>query len=362
VSFSLRAWLTGLYVRNKPSRYCLARLEVEQLEDRRLLSTITVNSARDRDFRDAELTLREAILLSNGDVAFAALSQAEQAQVNGFPGVGIQDTIRFSIPGGVFQTIVVGSESNGAPLPTITDSMTIIDGYSQPGTSVNTEAAGNNAIIGIELNGNATNGNGLSIRANNCVVKGLAIYSFSGAGLYIEADMVSNTVEGNFLGTSALGLQGGHVRGNNYGVEIDNARNNLIGGLSPRQRNLISGNEETGVYVHGMQDNARHNVIRGNFIGTNKAGTGPLGNKAAGVWLDLDIGFGNMIGGNTISGNGLAGNAAAGVNLEGGRENLIQNNLVGTDVTGQNALPNTGDGLFVLDSSSNRGRCQFLTA
>ncbi len=356
---SIHQQLTRQRVNQSSIRRWPCRLELEQLENRQLLSTITVNSPRDGDFRDVDLTLREAILLSNGDLAWAALTAAEQGQVNGFPGQGIADTIEFNIGGGVLHTIAVGSESNGAPLPAITDSMTVIDGYSQPGTSFNTEAAGNNAIIGIELAGNPTDGNGLTIRANDCLVRGLAIYSFSRAGVYVDAGMAFNIMAGNFIGTSALGLQGGPVHGNLYGVEIDNARNNWIGGVDPGQRNLISGNQDSGVYVHGVGETARNNWIQGNFIGTSKTGTAALGNWKSGVWLDLDLSFENSIGGssvsarNVIAGNGVGGNVGDGVHVEGGRNNLIQNNLIGTDVTGQNALANTGDGVFVLDSSSN---------
>src|SRR5262245_58806871 len=76
------------------------RIFLEQLEDRSLLSAIiTVNSVADADVRDSELTLREAILVTNRSLAVASLTAAEQAQITGTPSSGDVDTIAFNIPG-----------------------------------------------------------------------------------------------------------------------------------------------------------------------------------------------------------------------------------------------------------------------
>src|SRR6476660_2068466 len=57
------------------------------------------------------------------------------------------DTIAFNIPGSSVRTIAPATE-----LPVITSPVTI-DGYTQPGSSVNTLAGGDNAVLLIELNG-----------------------------------------------------------------------------------------------------------------------------------------------------------------------------------------------------------------
>ena len=55
---------------------------LEPVEDRRMLSTISVNTAVDEnDQTDSTLSLREAIEVSNGDLAISSLSAQEQAQV-----------------------------------------------------------------------------------------------------------------------------------------------------------------------------------------------------------------------------------------------------------------------------------------
>ena len=56
---------------------------------------------------------------------------------------------------------------------------------------------------------------------------------------------------------------------NSYGVYINNAANNTIGGTAASARNIISGNTNDGVYVTGAL--ATGNAIQGNFIGTNAA-------------------------------------------------------------------------------------------
>src|SRR5258708_36480769 len=65
---------------------------------------------------------------------------------NGTAGI---DTIVFAIPGSGLHTIAPTSN-----LPTITEAV-IIDGYSQAGSSANTLALGDNAVLQIEVTGTA---------------------------------------------------------------------------------------------------------------------------------------------------------------------------------------------------------------
>ena len=70
------------------------------------------------------------------------------------------------------------------------------------------------------------------------------------------------------------------------------ALNNTIGGLNPSARNVISGNNASGV---GFFNNATGNVVQGNFIGTDVNGTADLGNSADGVTFSFTS-SGNTIG------------------------------------------------------------------
>ena len=59
-----------------------------------MAARITVNSTDDSNIRNGILTLREAILVANGTQNVAALTVAEQAQINGTVGTGAdRDTI-----------------------------------------------------------------------------------------------------------------------------------------------------------------------------------------------------------------------------------------------------------------------------
>src|SRR5205807_1424701 len=115
------------------------------------------------------------------------------------------DTITFHIPGSGVHTITPLPD-----LPTITDPV-IIDGYTQPGASPNTNpltlgpgALGSNAVILIELSGSGGAGVGLNISAGNSTVRGLAINRFANSGINLSpAD--GNIIEGNFLGTDPTG-------------------------------------------------------------------------------------------------------------------------------------------------------------
>ena len=113
-------------------------------------------------------------------------------------------TITFDIPGAGVHTI----QPTGA-LPLITCSHLSIDGYSQPGTSRNTLATGNNAVILIEINGQLSGyANGLVIQTDSVGIDGLAINGFAyGDGIQVIAGLGTPGfgLSGNFIGTDASG-------------------------------------------------------------------------------------------------------------------------------------------------------------
>ena len=91
-----------------------------------------------------------------------------------------RDTILFNLTGNVVHTI-----RPLTPFPIVTDSL-VINGYSQPGSSVNTLAVGNNARILIQLDGSlmAGVGSGITIQGGgNSIVRGLVVNRFSSAGI-----------------------------------------------------------------------------------------------------------------------------------------------------------------------------------
>ena len=88
------------------------------------------------------------------------------------------------------------------------------------------------------------------------------------------------------------------------------------------------------------------NIIQGNLIGTDKSGRHALGNRFAGVF---DAGYGNTYGGTTAAArNVISGNDSVGLLMVGGSAATIEGNLIGTDATGNGPLGNQGDGVEVF--------------
>jgi parallel beta-helix repeat protein len=187
----------------------------------------------------------------------------------------------------------------------------------------------------------------------------------------------SNTVQGNLIGTDVTGTKalGG------IGVSIIYEYNYAtIGGTSPTARNVISGNSGPGIYLDMVWDN----TIQGNYIGTDPTATVAVPNTGAGIQSDdatirwwgsstpvtvVFPAFMNTIGG-TVSGAGnvISGNAKDGISIAGSTQdyngaavtgagigtpegNPILGNLIGTDASGANAIPNGGNGIHLLSAT-----------
>jgi trimeric autotransporter adhesin len=228
-------------------------------------------------------------------------------EANATPG---KDTINFNIPGGGVKTIKPSSA-----LPKIRDEV-IIDGYSQPGASANTLAAGTNAVLKIELNGEGRPFPGLWLITSDSVVKGLVINRFDHIGIEIGPSGSGNKIAGNFIGTNAAGTLDRGNLGRGVTIFGEDTSSNTVGSGRPASRNLISGNDSGGVGLFGPD-----NAILGNLIGTKKDGASPLGNSGNGVDIRIpefyDMDEANNVVGGTLPGdaNAIAFNNGDGVNL-----------------------------------------------
>ena len=190
-----------------------------------------------------------------------------------------------------------------------------------------------------------------SILDNVIADNGLGIALFKGTDPdQMKADF--NKVKGNLIGTKANGTE---ALGNKWhGILMRRCNNNTIGGTSPEERNIISGNEGWGIHL-GPGD-AANNIIIGNFIGTDVNGTAAIGNDG-GIWIGNGA-SNNRVGGTTaserniISGNGDH-NQSHGVVIadETTTANIVIGNYIGLDVTGKEPLGNAGDGIHILDEA-----------
>src|SRR6266550_1183098 len=288
--------------------------------------------------------------IGDGICATASGNCSLRAAIQEANAIAGTDNIYFNISGTGVKTI-----SPGSPLPDITSAV-YIDGYTQTGASQNTLPNGNNAVLTIELNGlNSGSAFGLKVVAGGCTVRGLVIHSFSEGQISLTTNG-GNATEGNFIGTNAAGTAQGFCNGlpgaATDGIDIFTA-NNTIGGTTAAVRNIISGNCGTGIEIAS----GNTNNILGNFIGTNFTGTVDVGNDFGGIYVlssNNNIGGDAAGAGNVISGNGNASFAANGITLAGQtKSNVMQGNLIGTDVNGTLALPNTGQGVLLMNDASN---------
>ena len=90
------------------------------------------------------------------------------------------------------------------------------------------------------------------------------------------------------------------------------------------------------------------NVVQGNYIGTNAAGTAPLPNF--GYAVVLMAGASNTTVGGTVAAarNVLSGNDQAGVGIfSGATGNVVRGNYIGTNAAGTAAIGNQFGGVWL---------------
>uniref|UniRef100_UPI00286D8556 DUF4347 domain-containing protein n=1 Tax=Sphaerotilus sp. TaxID=2093942 RepID=UPI00286D8556 len=285
-------------------------------------------------------------------VAFDATVQAEwQGTLNAIPVTNLND----SGAGSLRQAILNANAGGGADTVNFTVNGTINLASALPQITGRTTIDGTNGgVPGIVLNGGNSIAVGLDLQAGSdgSVVRGLVIQGFTSSGIDIVS--AGNTVAGNYIGTNAAGTA---AVANNNGVNIYAGANNTVGGTTAADRNVISGNTNIGVSVVGA--GASGTVIQGNYIGTNAAGSGDLGNTWHGVFLNdvsgVTVGGSASGAGNLISGNG-SGAGAVGITLGATASgNLVAGNTVGLNATGTSTLANSGVGIVVLGASNTIG-------
>ncbi len=276
------------------------------------------------------------MVTTTADAGAGSLRQAI-LDANATPGA---DLIHFNIAGAGPHTI-----SPLSPLPVISDPATI-DGLTQPGAS----CAAWPATLQIEIEGSMTAfAPGPTLTGGSSTIRGLVINRFfsyalgsSGAG--------HNVIECNYIGTDVTGTQARAGHGGGISLSSDS---NQIGGLLPNQRNLVAGHDEFSSAV-GIRLDGSANVVQGNVIGTSANGLSPLGNSIGiGInghnnlvgGTEQDVGVCNR------SCNLVSGNAVSGISI-GGNHNIVQGNFIGTDPAGGLNLGN-GAGVIIAGILAN---------
>jgi autotransporter-associated beta strand protein len=157
--------------------------------------------------------------------------------------------------------------------------------------------------------------------------------------------------QGNLVGTDATGAI---AMGNDWGIFDFQGSGNLIGGTTASARNVISANA-VGIEIAGNY--TYNDIVQGNYIGTNAAGTAALGNAEDGILLAFTSA--NTIGGTTPgAGNVISGNGSYGIELASSpgfeaSNNLLEGNFIGTDAVGTRALGNQSDGIRIYTGADD---------
>ncbi|MCX7722340.1 MAG: right-handed parallel beta-helix repeat-containing protein [Verrucomicrobiae bacterium] len=155
---------------------------------------------------------------------------------------------------------------------------------------------------------------------------------------------------GNVVEGNIIGLDTtGAVLGNGGGILVQNSSWNRIGGTGPGARNVISGNGSHAIVMEGTA--SMNNLVQGNLIGTDLTGTQPRGN-ANGLRL-YQVYFNTIGGTNPGAGNVISANDGPGVYLESAAYNTVQGNLIGTGANGAAELGNANSGVFLHGSYGN---------
>jgi len=238
---------------------------------------------------------------------------------NAAPGL---DTIAFNIPSAGVHTITTPT----IDLPDIT-SPVLIDGYTQPGSSPNTNAlnAGINAVLQIEVVMSAGGDLHIAAGADGTTIRGLVL-----SNLYDEISVAANnvTIAGNFIGTNAAGTLS---KRSTIGIVVLATASNLtVGGPAAADRNLISGHVFYGVQLPSTSTSGH--LIQGNYIGTDVTGTLSLDSPT-----NLQGALVNM-GGVSVLDNLISGNSGGGVHTVS--STTLRGNFIGTKRDGTSALPN----------------------
>ena len=212
---------------------------------------------------------------------------------------GTAVSARNVISGNFLQGITLGPELD-SPSPNIgLTTGNLIQG-NFIGTDVTGTAAIGNELVGVFVLiassnqiGGATPGARNVISGNSGIGVLISSTGRLSSSIPISGPADDNLVQGNYIGTN---VSGSAALGNfGDGVALRGASRSIIGGTSPAARNVISGNGAnvnagfciagSGISITG--DSAMDNLIQGNFIGTDSAGSGNLGNLFDGV----SIGF-----------------------------------------------------------------------
>lgn len=206
-------------------------------------------------------------------------------------------------------------------LPSLVDSETTIDGDID-----------DDGDPDIELSGiRAGSADGLMLAAHprkkGCIIRGLSITEWGKNGIYIYKSN-RNTVIGCHLGVKLDGSTG--ERNGFNDIYIREGRNNLVGGTTAMDRNIIAGARSSGGI--SLQFTSEKNRVIGNYLGIRRNGTDTIANVTKGTGIAIELNSSeNLIGGPTAGERNVIGGFDRGMVISGSltEKNVVAGNYIG---------------------------------
>lgn len=257
-------------------------------------------------------------------------------------------TIRFNIPAtdpgysnGVYNIHLTGM------LPPLVANGTIIDGSTQPGF------AGSPLIVvdASQIIPETFTSDTFLIYSASNQIKNLSFSGYDWNGLTLLYPNASNNViSGCWFGLDAAGA--GAAPNAFQGILIAaGASGNVIGGTNALQRNVISGNVQYGIFI--TDSNTSGNLVLGNYIGTDAAGSNAVPNGDSGIFIGNSA-SGNIIGSANPAGrNVISGNRQYGIWISNAVNNAVLGNYLGLNAGGEITLSNQFSGIGLYGGSQN---------
>ncbi|MFL5728296.1 MAG: beta strand repeat-containing protein, partial [Cytophagaceae bacterium] len=213
-----------------------------------------------------------------------------------------------------------------------------------------------NNYIGVDVSGNIAKGNGaVGIRivsnSNFPTVGGTVagegnIVSGNGQiGIYIDQS-TDAILKGNIVG---LGLDKTTPIGNGQpGLVINNLSHRaIIGGATSAEMNIVSKNGGNGIEI----TNSTNAVVKGNYVGVDGSGNLARSNRGNGIRITVNSNFPTVGGSLPGEGNISSSNGSTGILIDLSTDAVIKGNIVGLGLDKTTLLPDTGDGIAVLNNS-----------
>ena len=173
---------------------------------------------------------------------------------NGYRGVRIS-----SSPGNTISDNLISGNISGGVLVSGAAS----DGNTITGNYIGTNAAGTAAVgnsgRGVQISNAPNTQVGGSTAASRNIISG---QSGSNFGVYVfGTDSAGTKIQGNYIGTDWEGEA--TIPNTLTGVRLNGTLNVTVGGNSPAEGNLISGNASSGIIIYGSADTTtvKYNII-----------------------------------------------------------------------------------------------------